>query len=88
MPSGAVVENVSNIGNVEELQKILLVASKLHESQQVNILLEQIKIMEQNQTMILQEIADLRKQINEIQGKQANNSVVSGQGESRCGKFL
>lgn len=67
------IENTSNMHNVEELLKILSLASMLREEQQISILLNQVRRMEENQTSMMQELAAVKQQLNAVLESEAAN---------------
>ncbi len=83
MASGTVIESINNMDNVEELLKIMLVGNMLQEHQQINILLEQIKVMEENQSAVLQELADLKKQLNDMQEGKKSKLLANFMGKTK-----
>lgn len=83
MTSGTVIENINNMDNVEELLKIMLAGNMLQEHQQINVLLEQIKIMEENQSAVLQELADLKKQLNGMQEGKRSKPLADFMGKTK-----
>mgnify|MGYP002510036244 FL=1 len=83
MTPQVIVENRSNANNVNiekvvELLKILTVANMVGEQQQVNILLEQMQRMEENQLSMMQELADVKQQLNTVMEKMEASSARKG----------
>ncbi len=83
MTPQVIVENRSNANNVHiekvvELLKILTVANMVREQQQVNILLEQMQRMEENQLSMMQELADVKQQLNTVMEKMEASSARKG----------
>ena len=83
MTPQVIVENRSNANNVHiekvvELLKILTVANMVREQQQVNILLEQMQRMEENQLSMMQELADVKQQLNTVMEKMEASSARQG----------
>ena len=83
MTPQVIVENRSNANNVHiekvvELLKILTVANMVREQQQVNILLEQMQRMEANQLSMMQELADVKQQLNTVMEKMEASSARKG----------
>lgn len=68
-------KNTESMRNVEELLKILSLASMIREEQQISILLEQMRRMEENQVSMMQELADVKQQLNVALEKMENGSV-------------
>ncbi len=66
-----------NMENVEQLLKILLAVNKLHEEQQINILMNQISEMEQKYAGVMQELTDIKGQLNEALSKNESDPVIS-----------
>ena len=67
MASGTVIESINNMDNVEELLKIMLVGNMLQEHQQINILLEQIKVMEGKKSKLLANFMGKTKEVAKAQ---------------------
>ncbi len=83
MTPQVIVENRSNANDVNiekvvELLKILTVANMVREQQQVNILLEQMQRMEENQLSMMQELADVKQQLNTVMEKMEASSARKG----------
>ncbi len=66
------IEGTSNMKDVEELLKILSVANMIREKQQISILLEQMREMEKNQISMMQQLADVKLQLNVTLEKMEN----------------
>lgn len=81
-----VVDDRSRMKNVEELLKILLVANKLQEEQQIGILLHQMNEMEKGYAAALQELADIKSKLDEVLDRTENSANVF-QGKSIFAKF-
>lgn len=64
--------DTNRMGNVEELMKILLVANMLNEQQQIGILMNHIAETERNHAAVMQELADIKEQLNELLSRSAN----------------
>lgn len=66
------------IDNVEELISILNMCNKTKEQMQISMLLEQMQEMEENYASVLQELADVKDKLNNIQlnNKEVKNNVV------------
>ncbi len=60
------VMNGNRMANVEELMKILVVANMLHEQQQIGLLMNHIVESEKNHAAVMQELADIKEQLNEL----------------------
>lgn len=75
--SEVVAEAKTPMNNVEELMKILLVANKLHEQQQISLLLNQISEMEKNHAAVMKELTEIKSQLNEVLGKKETDPAVS-----------
>lgn len=73
----AVVANRSQMNNVEELMKILVVANMLHEQQQVGLLMNHIAESEKNHAAVMQELAGIKEQLNELLSRTENASDIS-----------
>lgn len=73
MEAGVIVEKKTDMRDVEELLKILLFASRLHESQQINLLLDQIKSMEESQAAVMKELTDLKQRLGNAPQKAEGN---------------
>ena len=73
----AVVANRSQMNNVEELMKILVVANMLHEQQQVGLLMNHIAESEKNHAAVMQELAGIKEQLNELLSRTENASEIS-----------
>ncbi len=66
------IEGTNNMKDVEELLKILSVANMIREKQQISILLEQMREMEKNQISMMQQLADVKLQLNVALEKMEN----------------
>lgn len=77
MEKVAVMNQKVGMENVEQLLKILLVVNKLHEEQQINLLMNQISEMEQNYAAVMQELTDIKGQLNEALSKNVSDPVIS-----------
>ncbi len=71
----AVVDR-SHMGSVEELMKILMVSNLLHEQQQVDLLMNHIAEAERNHLAVMQELSDIKNQLNEILSR--TDTALSG----------
>lgn len=63
--------------NVDELLKILLVANKVQEQQQISILLHQMNEMEKNLAEVMRELADVKGKLDEVLDRTENHATAS-----------
>lgn len=70
------VEDRKHMGSVEELMKILMVSNMLHEQQQIDLLMNHIAEAEKNHLAVMQELSDIKSQLNEILSR--TDSAISG----------
>jgi len=77
MAKAAAKSQKVSMENVEQLMKILLAVNKLHEEQQINLLMNQISEMEQNYAAVTQELTDIKGQLNEVLSKKESDPVIS-----------
>lgn len=64
----------SRMNDVEELMKILTVANMLHEQQQISLLMNHIAEAEKNHAAVMQELADIKEQLNDLLDRSEKNA--------------
>lgn len=68
------VAGKSRMNDVEELMKILTVANMLHEQQQISLLMNHIAEAEKNHAAVMQELADIKEQLNDLLDRSEKNA--------------
>lgn len=63
--------------SVEELMRILVVANMLHEQQQIGLLMNHIAESEKNHAAVMQELADIKEQLNELLSRTESSPDIS-----------
>lgn len=68
------VAGKSRMNDVEELIKILIVENLLHEQQQISLLMNHIAEAEKNHAAVMQELADIKEQLNDLLDRSEKNA--------------
>lgn len=71
------VADRSRMNNVDELMKILAVVNMQNEQQQISILINHIVETEKNHAAVMQELADIKEQMNELLSRTEKASSIS-----------
>lgn len=76
MEAEVMVKNRNRMPDMAELLKILMVAEKFREGQQINYLLDQMNGLEGNYAAIMQELADIKAQLDTVLNRMDEKSDV------------
>lgn len=80
-----VAADKTRMNNVEELMKILMAANMLQERQQIDLLVSHIAETEKNHAAVMQELADIKEQLNVLLSRSAETSSTSSSKEILSG---